>query len=291
MASKVSLGCTSLWMALMIVMVAAAAEVSHNDNVHLLRIFIVKPIMTMNPSRELSVRQSPPKAPKHKVCATCSCDPKTKTINCAAIQLFNLFTIDEWQMLNTTESPVDTVSFENNGIAEITPFPTLSIRHLSFRHNRIERIAKQTFKNLTLLEHLDLSFNQLTSNALVPEVFEGKYAPETYEPLKYLKTLNLGNNHLHTLDPDLFEHFPNLENLILESNAFMVMDHLSTQAISSISSLKVHYTCVNCHSCINNSFSFHFDEKVPRFKLYGIENVARAYFPCATSVTNIEYNG
>lgn len=141
--------------------------------------------------------------------------------------------------MNETVQPVTNVRFDNNGIGELTPFPPLKIRYLSFRHNLIARIAKDTFKNLTVLEHLDLSYNRLTSEVLVPEVFEGKYAAETYEPLKYLKTLNLGNNRLHTLDPDLFEHFPVLEHLSLDSNPFRVLDHMSAQAISGVSTLRV----------------------------------------------------
>lgn len=155
------------------------------------------------------------------------------------MNLFHVFTIDEWKTLNTNETGVDIVRFDNNGIAAVTAFPSLPIRYLSFRHNLISRIEQQSFKNLTRLEHLDLSYNRLTSEVLMPEVFKGKYSPDTYEPLKFLKTLNLGNNRLHTLNPDLFEHFPNLENLSLESNPFMVLDHLTTQAISGVSSLKV----------------------------------------------------
>lgn len=155
------------------------------------------------------------------------------------MNFFHLFTPEEWATVNQTETAVDNVRFDNNGIAIVTQLPSLDIRYLSFRHNVIHKIEKGAFKNLTLLEHLDLSFNRLTSDVLNPEVFEGKYAAETYEPLKHLKILNLGNNNLHTLDQDLFEHFPNLEHLSLDSNPFMVIDHLTLVAISSVASLKV----------------------------------------------------
>lgn len=127
--------------------------------------------------------------------------------------------------------------FENNGIEVVSQFPTLAIRHLSFRHNAIRKIEKAAFRNLTLLETLDLSFNRLTYEELHPTVFEGAYDAATYEPLKNLKVLNLSNNHIHTLDPDIFEHFPNLEELILSYNPFEVIDRNTEVAISSIGRL------------------------------------------------------
>lgn len=178
-------------------------------------------------------------APSHKICSSCHCDSKAKTINCASMNFFHLFTPDEWATVNANETAVANVRFDNNGIAIVTQFPSLAIRYLSFRHNVIHQIEKAAFKNLTQLEHLDLSFNRLTSDMLKPAVFEGNYAADTYEPLKALKILNLGNNNLHTLDQDLFEHFPNLEHLSLDANAFMVIDHLTVVAISSLTSLKV----------------------------------------------------
>lgn len=121
----------------------------------------------------------------------------------------------------------------------MSQFPELAIRHLSFRHNAIRKIEKAAFKNLTLLESLDLSFNRLTYEEMPPTIFEGNYDAETYEPLKNLRVLNLSHNELHTLDPDLFQHFPNLEELIIGFNPFKVIDRNTETAISSIGRLAV----------------------------------------------------
>lgn len=113
----------------------------------------------------------------------------------------------------------------------------MPIRRLNFRHNTIRKIEKGAFANLKLLESLDLSHNELESGEMHPAVFEGLYAPTAYEPIQNLKVLNLSHNSLHTLDPDLFEHFPNLEELDISFNPFKVIDQNSEIAISTIGRL------------------------------------------------------
>lgn len=129
--------------------------------------------------------------------------------------------------------------FNENGIEIVTQFPVLDIRVLSFRHNKIRKIEPRAFINLTSLEKLDLSDNKLTHDALSRQTFEGHYRAQELEPLENLKWLSLAGNDLHTLDPDLFDHLPNLEVLILCHNQFSIMDSNSAAAISSIPKLKV----------------------------------------------------
>lgn len=121
----------------------------------------------------------------------------------------------------------------------MSQFPKLSIRHLSFRHNVIRKIERAAFRNLSLLETLDLSYNRLTYEELHPTVFEGAYDAGAYEPLTNLRVLNLSHNELHTLDPDIFEHFPNLEELTISFNPFKVIDRNTEVAIASIGRLTV----------------------------------------------------
>lgn len=130
-------------------------------------------------------------------------------------------------------------SFDSNGIEIVTQFPNIDIRTLTFRHNKIRKIESRAFFNLKLLEKLDLSENKLTHDALSRQVFEGHYMAQELEPLINLKWLSLANNDLHTLDPDLFDHLPNLETLLLCHNQFMIMDSNSAGAISSIPKLKM----------------------------------------------------
>lgn len=129
--------------------------------------------------------------------------------------------------------------FDNNGITHVTRFPKLNIKTLSFRNNKIATIDAGAFINLRALKSLDLSLNSLNATILKPEVFQGPYDAVNYEPLKNMSFLSLANNDIHTLDPDLFEHFPNLEALSLSHNPFRVIDPNSGIAISSLLYLKV----------------------------------------------------
>lgn len=124
--------------------------------------------------------------------------------------------------------------FDNNGFEVVTSFPKLFIRSLSLARNKINKIEPRAFRNLTALEKLDLSFNRLTYEALKPEVFEGFYDATTFEPLRSLKWISLAHNDIHSIDPDLFEHVPNLESLSLSNNPFKKFDTNTAIAIQSI---------------------------------------------------------
>lgn len=122
----------------------------------------------------------------------------------------------------------------------MTRFPNLTqVQYLSFHGNKISRIQKLAFYNLTSLEWLDLSDNKLTNVALQKEIFEGHFDPHQYEPLRRLKWLNLIGNDLHALSPDAFDHLDALETLLLGRNQFKIIDPNTADAISSLVTLKV----------------------------------------------------
>lgn len=197
-------------------------------------------------------------------------------MNCQRLNLFKLFDAKDWAAVNGSDNKAaliniayvsfkipyqydsfDTVkwrnvfhsyyligvafycSFDENGIEVVTKFPTLEIHSLSFRHNKIRKIEPRAFYNLTKLERLDLTDNKLTNQALQKEVFEGRYNPAEYEPMKSLKWLSLSNNDIHALNPDVFDHLDNLEELYLSNNPFKIIDPNSASAISQLNKLKV----------------------------------------------------
>lgn len=74
----------------------------------------------------------------------------------------------------------------------VNQFPILAIKVLHLHRNKISKIEKGAFYNLTLLEELDLSSNALTTKALTPDIFEGHYSASTFEPLQNLKVTKNG---------------------------------------------------------------------------------------------------
>lgn len=151
-----------------------------------------------------------------------------------------MFTIEEWAALNTTKDDYEILKLDNNQLVNVdVPFPKLrfTLKKIDFRHNKINQIVNNAFTNLTYLEDIDLSFNELTTEKFKPEIFEGKYSPDYYEPMLSLKRLKLSYNLLHNLDSFIFEHTKNLQELYLDNNPFQIIHTSVVQAFSDLSQL------------------------------------------------------
>ncbi|XP_016914126.1 leucine-rich repeat neuronal protein 3 [Apis cerana] len=165
------------------------------------------------------------------LCTICKCTDDI--IDCDKRNLTYHFEDTQWP--NKT---MKVVSFEENLLVHVKPFPALEIRRLILRKNKITKIDNSAFKKIINLTELDLSYNQLTTENLQPQVFEGKFSPDIYEPLEKLVILNLAYNMLHSLHHDLFEHTTNLKVLDLSGNLFSILDSRSIIAISSLPNLE-----------------------------------------------------
>ncbi|XP_016964229.1 lumican [Drosophila biarmipes] len=172
-----------------------------------------------------------------KLCKKCICDLDTLFLDCSG-KLQDWLSAEEWEVLTNGDIVFKTINLEHNNLTSVPILPKYDVENLYLANNQIESITEGAFQNLTELTTLDLSHNRITSKVLVPDVFKGPFTLNDFAALEKLKTLNLGYNDLHTLDADLFEHTPNLEELVLCSNAFHVIDRLSEMAISGLSSLK-----------------------------------------------------
>ncbi|XP_074110663.1 uncharacterized protein LOC141534918 isoform X1 [Cotesia typhae] len=187
------------------------------------------------------------------ICDICEC--KEKEINCTSRHLTHHFENSLWPSI-----PLELVTFENNSIVHLKKFTNVSINKLIFRHNRISKIDDNAFQEIRNLSQLDLSHNQLTSSILLPTVFTGerKYAPDEWEALPQLQVLNLGDNNLHTLNQDLFEHIPNVEILILSGNPLEVIDDSIIKALNNLYHLQeLHLEDCNLETLPEYVFHFH----------------------------------
>lgn len=153
-----------------------------------------------------------------------------------------MFTVDEWAALNETKIDYEILKLDHNLLTNIdVPFPTLRfpLKVIDFRHNKINQIVNNAFTNLTQIEEINLAYNELTVEKFKPEIFEGKYSPDEYEPLKNLKRLILSGNLLHNLDSEMFEHTKHLQELYLDNNPFQIIHTNVLNAFSDLSQLQL----------------------------------------------------
>lgn len=153
-----------------------------------------------------------------------------------------MFTVDDWAALNETKVDYEVLKLDNNQLENIdVEFPSLRfpLKVIDFRHNKIKKIIKNVFTNLDYLEEVNLAFNELTTENLLPEIFEGKYSPDEYEPIKSLKRLRLSYNLLHNLDSEMFEHTKHLQELYLDNNPFQIIHINVLGAFSDLSQLQL----------------------------------------------------
>lgn len=188
---------------------------------------------------EAATTAKPPPQPS-VICKKCNCSKKAKVVDCSHRNLTDLFTVEDWTALNSSEGNYEALKFDHNQLSNLSlQFPVLKfpIKKLDLSSNQIATLGQAMFKNLVELEEINLANNLIATVNFKPEIFEGRYSPDTYEPLKALKTLILTNNSLHSLHPDIFEHLPNVETLKLDSNVFQIVGETLSNAFSSILSL------------------------------------------------------
>lgn len=103
------------------------------------------------------------------VCSICDC--KDSVVDCRNSKLEASFVPEAWKEI-AENLTFKEAKLDNNRIGHVTRFPTLPFTRLSLRNNVIVKIDEMAFKNLTSLVYLDLSRNELTSDNLLPNVFE-----------------------------------------------------------------------------------------------------------------------
>ncbi|XP_043463231.1 leucine-rich repeat neuronal protein 1-like [Leptopilina heterotoma] len=161
------------------------------------------------------------------ICDKCTCNETSVT--CSTWDMKTTFKSYKWP--NKT---LEIVSLENTSLDDITQFPPLSIRKLVITGSKIKKIDYDSFINLNNFAELDLSHNEINSTILLPDAFEGNFSEVSYEPMKYLRTLNLSFNLFHTLDQEIFKHTRDLKVLSLKGNPLIVIDSPTLTALSTL---------------------------------------------------------
>lgn len=164
-------------------------------------------------------------------CTICNCTGGNVT--CDGRNLTSHFEDTQWTM-----KAINVMSFTGNSLVQVKPFPEVAIVRLVLRANQITKIDDGAFMMLINLTELDLSDNNLTTDNLQPNAFQGRFSLKNYEPLANLTRLSLAHNNLHSLHQDLFEHLPNLKVLDLSHNLFTRIDQRTVFAVTSLAKLE-----------------------------------------------------
>lgn len=126
-----------------------------------------------------------------------------------------------------------------NPLHHLQQFPSSDARiFFTCRHCKINGIASHAFIDSPNIVLLDLSYNEITSSELFPEIFKGPDNDDEYAPIK-LETLDLSHNKINSLEKLVFEHIPQLKTLIIGHNSFNQFDEPTELAIGSLHKLEV----------------------------------------------------
>ncbi|KAI8044599.1 insulin-like growth factor-binding protein complex acid labile subunit [Drosophila gunungcola] len=129
-------------------------------------------------------------------------------------------------------------SFSGNRIRLLQQLPaTNASLTLSCRHCGLQELQTPLFMDVPNVEALYLSWNELSDDALVPDLFRGPFRNTRYEPIG-LRDLDLSHNRIARLDRRLFEHTPHLTKLNLAYNKLAVLDEATTAAVASVATLE-----------------------------------------------------
>lgn len=153
-----------------------------------------------------------------------------------------MFSFEEWAALNATDVPYETLKLDHNLLESIdVTFPQLkfSLKRIDFSHNKIASVVVRAFYNLTYIEEIDLSYNDLKQEKFKEsEIFEGKYSDVEWEQLVKLKKLDLSHNELNNINFKFFEHIEELQELKLNDNPFKIAHTSFVQALTSLHQLQ-----------------------------------------------------
>lgn len=183
---------------------------------------------------------------------------------------------------------LESVKVQRSKLKEITSKDfkiAKKLKVLNFWNNDLQRIERNTFDDLLLLEEIDLSENNL--NELHTKLFR---------KLLNLKTLNLDSNNLAKIDVNLFRSNLNLKSLSLQENSLIELPIYVFKNLKQLEHLNVNYneiTSLQDHIFDDNELLMELFVADNAITAVGMNNIARIetmkkhnflYNPCTESL-------
>lgn len=178
-------------------------------------------------------------------CKKCNCsvketDPTDQifTLNCADKQLKQILSnygdlFPANNPLGTKNKTVD-ITYASNNINYLKQLPPINARtHFSCRRCQLNDIQSAAFIDCPNLSTLDLSWNNLNSDAIRSDIFRGRFNEQIYEPLP-LVSIDLSHNQIATLNSLVFEHLNGLKRISFAYNPLNIMNQDTCLAIASL---------------------------------------------------------
>lgn len=179
------------------------------------------------------------------ICKTCLClssqdisNGVHRTLNCAMKNFEHI--LPRWppEFGTKHEGTEIVASFSGNNIRLLQQLPaTTAVVTFSCRHCGMQQLQAPLFMDVPNVEGLYLSWNDISDDALKPDVFRGPFNSTKYEPIG-LKDLDLSHNRIARLDRKLFEHTPQLKKLSLAYNRLSILDAATTASLASVTNLQ-----------------------------------------------------
>ena len=109
------------------------------------------------------------------VCSVCVC---REEVDCSNLRMSSLPSLEK-------AASATSINFAHCSFDRIQQLPKLAVQNLSFAHNEVVKIDDAAFKNLASLQSLDLSFNFLTSDSLLPNVMRVSISLRGWDAVSY----------------------------------------------------------------------------------------------------------
>ncbi|KAM3955512.1 lumican-like [Aphomia sociella] len=168
------------------------------------------------------------------ICNKCTCEEGRVECSYRNLALEDAY-FESIASLKATE-----LDLSGNTMKIFSTLPVLPLKRLNLSRCGISILDKSPFTNLKDLEHLDLSYNELSTSAITRQSLAGPIPENRMMPTPFINItyLSLAYNDIHSLQKDLFIFMMELKSLDLSGNPLVSIDQVTMGALTDLIKLK-----------------------------------------------------